>query len=105
MAMRRTSHMGRALGAVEIEDRVNRASPRYVSRIVVGTVERFSPGQQALGAPGSRFTPTREIAARSAVKALEAALSQAGEVYRADGAEAGMAAIDRAVETAMQQSK
>jgi hypothetical protein len=101
--MRKTTHMGRTLGAVEVENRVSRTGgPRHVSKIIVGTVKRYSADEQAMGMPLWRFAPEREITGKATIQSLAYALRRAGEIYRIDGTEAGLAARDRAIGTVIE---
>ena len=67
--MRKTYYMGRECGAQTVEMR--RGNISYIS---LGSVERPSPDEQAMGAPGWRFRPSCRLTGKPA-KALADRLS------------------------------
>ena len=73
--MRKTHYMGRECGAQTVEMR--RGSVSYVT---LGSVERPSAAEQAIGAPGWRFRPSCQLKGKPA-KVLAARLSSIAIAY------------------------
>ncbi len=91
--MRTTDYMGRETGAQAVE--LRRGSVSYIS---LGSVERYSSEEQAMGAGVLRFRPSCRLTGKPA-KALANRLSEIRLDYHRGqiSAEQRMAAIDAAI--------